>query len=88
MKKINLIFIFIFILFGSTYGTVVTGSIKNVKGEALSFSTVYIKELSFALTADYEGKYTIDLKPGNYTLIFNYIGYKTLEKEVEVKKKN
>jgi iron complex outermembrane receptor protein len=36
--------------------------------------------------SDFDGNYTIELKPGKYKLSYQYVGYKTLEKNVQLAK--
>jgi len=53
---------------------------KEVQGETLPFANVIIKGTSTGTTSDINGLYSLgDLKPGNYSIAFSYIGYETLE---------
>jgi len=53
---------------------------KEVQGESLPFANVIIKGTSTGTTSDINGLYSlVDLKPGNYSIAFSYIGYETLE---------
>ena len=53
---------------------------KEVQGEPLPFANVIIKGTSFGTTSDMNGLYSLgNLKPGNYTIVFSFIGYETLE---------
>jgi hypothetical protein len=51
--------------FGIT-GTVLDGDFN----EPLPFANVLVKETGDGVTTDFDGKYTIELSSGNYTLIF------------------
>ncbi|MEI7802111.1 MAG: DUF5686 and carboxypeptidase regulatory-like domain-containing protein [Bacteroidota bacterium] len=66
------------------YATIVTGKISDDKGEALSYATVIIKGTTQGATANGDGKYTLTLNPGSYTLVFQYVGFTPKTKQVEV----
>ena len=56
-------------------GTVIDGDFN----EPLPFANVLVKETGDGVTTDFDGKYTIELSSGNYTLIFSFVGYETKE---------
>ena len=60
---------------------------KQMQGEPLPFANVIIKGSTTGATTDFDGLYAIDgIEPGNYTVVFSFIGYETLEvPNVEVK---
>jgi hypothetical protein len=62
----------------------VKGSIKADDGAALSFATIFVKQLATGTTANEEGVYDIPLKPGRYDLVFQHLGRKTEVRVVEV----
>jgi hypothetical protein len=65
----------------------INGKIRDQhSGEALLGATVFIKELKTGTVSDVYGNYSITLVEGNYTLVFSYIGYQTVEKRVELTK--
>ncbi|UII34763.1 DUF5686 and carboxypeptidase regulatory-like domain-containing protein [Fulvivirga ulvae] len=63
----------------------VKGTVKGDDGELLSFATIYVKELGTGTTTNADARYEIQLPPGNYQIIFQYVGYESLLKEVKVK---
>ena len=65
-------------------GTSVSGKITDEKNEPVSFATVYVEGTTLGTTANIDGIYKLELKPGTYRLIFRFIGYKQLEKNIEV----
>lgn len=90
MKNFKLVlftFLFATIATAQTKGTL-TGLIidKDVNNGALAFATVLVKETKNSISSDENGKYSIDLKPGNYTIEFSFIGYESFEKTVTIKK--
>ncbi|MBL6446555.1 carboxypeptidase-like regulatory domain-containing protein [Fulvivirga sp. 29W222] len=62
----------------------VRGVVKGDDGELLSFATIYVKEIGTGTTTNAEAYYEIQLAPGNYQIIFQYVGYESLLKEVQV----
>ncbi|MDA0316860.1 MAG: TonB-dependent receptor [Bacteroidetes bacterium] len=60
---------------GKITGTVIDGEFN----EPMAFANVLIKNTTKGTTSDFDGKYTIDVEPGNYTVVFSYIGYQTIE---------
>lgn len=59
----------------------VTGTIldKEFNNEPLPFANIVIKGTKQGTSTDENGKYSISLKPGNYTLVIGYLGYETKE---------
>ena len=58
---------------------------KEMNGEALPFANVYIKGTSIGGTTDMDGKYTINPPAGIQIIVFSFIGYQTVEKQINVK---
>lgn len=63
-----------------------TGSIagklsdKEMQGEPLPFANVILKGSTKGATTDMDGLFSLDnLEPGNYTVVFSFLGYETLE---------
>jgi hypothetical protein len=64
--------------------TGIKGSIKNVKGESLSFASIIIKGQNKGTMANEDGLYELALPSGTYTVVFQYLSHKSLEKIVNV----
>ena len=53
---------------------------KEMNGEPLPFANILIKETTKGATTDMDGLYSLNgLEPGEYTLVFSFVGYKTIE---------
>ena len=65
----------------------VKGVIKTKKGEPLPFAAIIVKGTSISTISNEEGRYQLDLKPGYYEVIFQYLGYKTGQKGFTVEDK-
>ena len=60
---------------GKISGTIMDGEFN----EPMAFANVLIKNTTKGTTSDFDGKYTVDIEPGLYTVVFSYIGYQTIE---------
>lgn len=66
---------------------VISGNINDaVSGESLIGATLYIQELKNGTVSNYYGFYSISLSPGKYTLVYSFIGYAPVTKEVNLTK--
>ena len=63
----------------------ISGVIQNEAGELLPFATVYIKGTTRGTFSNDEGEYELDLKAGENTIIYNYVGYAPIEFKVSYK---
>lgn len=61
----------------------VNGYIRDAAtGEALIGANVVIEELGTGSISNAYGYYALSLEPGNYTLVFSYVGYATLTRSI------
>jgi iron complex outermembrane receptor protein len=85
MKNIaGLIFAILWIFQTSLNGqSVLSGLVSDAENEeALISVTVSIKGTTEGTTTDLDGKYKLPLEEGTYTILFSYIGFESVEKEV------
>jgi len=81
LSPIKLLALILFTIFnvngqtGKIAGTIMDGEFN----EPMAFANVLIKNTTKGTTSDFDGKYFIDVEAGNYTLVFSYIGYQTIE---------
>lgn len=61
---------------GTVSGTILD---KEFNNEPLPFANIIIKGTKQGTSTDENGKYSITLKPGSYTLVIGYLGYETKE---------
>ena len=62
----------------------IRGSVHTAEQVPLSFTTIYIRQLETGTTTNQEGRYEIKLAPGQYDLVFQYLGYQTAVRTVTV----
>lgn len=84
MKRTLLLLISFFLIqfaFSQTFH--VNGSVKSDNGETLPGVTILVKGTNVGTISDFDGNYSIEVDKGQ-TLVFSYIGFKTVEKIVNV----
>lgn len=62
----------------------IKGVIKDEKGEALPFASIFVKEAGSGTSSNLEGFYEYRLKPGTYQVTYQFLGYATQIKTVKV----
>jgi len=60
------------------------GKIKNEKGEVMPYASVLVKGTEIGTMANENGDYEIKLKAGSYEVVFQYIGYQSVIKKVDI----
>ncbi len=53
----------------------ISGRIIDSSGEGIPYASVFVKEQSLGTAANIDGEYSINLPKGNYTLVFQSLGY-------------
>ena len=82
MKKIITLF---FLFVSVTFIGQVKGKITDMKNNPLSFVSVYLDNTVTGTTSNDNGDYILDLiRKGKYTIVFQFLGFKTVKKEVEI----
>ncbi len=64
----------------------ITGVVTDENGNALPYATILVKSTTIGASANNEGKYLLQLSPGNYTIVCRYVGYERKENEVTIGK--
>jgi Family of unknown function (DUF5686)/CarboxypepD_reg-like domain len=86
MKPIKLFApLFLFLLLSSyAYSGGIRGIIKGDDGVVLPFASIYIKQTSAGAATDLQGHYELSLAPGQYDVLFQYLGYETQQRKIEI----
>lgn len=59
---------------------------KDMDLEPLPFVSIYVEgNTSLGTTTDFDGIYSLQLKPGTYTVVYDFVGYKSVKKQFVVK---
>ena len=83
MKQITLSAV-CYLVFFNCYSQKIKGTVSDKDGKLLPFASVFIKANNKGTNANSEGKYSLKLEPGKYTLVCQYVGYKKEEKEIAI----
>ena len=89
MKKIRGLFLsFLLLLISisafSQHKTMISGKVLSTEKTTVDFATVYLKGTNYGGTTNEEGIYHLQAPAGEYTLVVSAIGYKTVEKPVNL----
>jgi hypothetical protein len=82
MKTIT--FLTILFLPAFLFATTITGVVKDNAGKPLPYSSILIKGTVKGTTANTKGQYTLQLTAGEYTIVCQHVGYKSIEKKIKV----
>ncbi|OAV43574.1 DUF5686 and carboxypeptidase regulatory-like domain-containing protein [Lewinella sp. 4G2] len=67
---------------------VLTGTITDqATGEPLPFASIYVQETKTGSASNANGQYNVKLAPGTNNVVFQYLGYQTLVKQVSGNKR-
>ncbi len=83
MRKL-LLFIFLFTSSFAVRAGIVKGVIRDTTGQPIPYVVVGVKNSSYGVNSNMAGEYFLELKPGNYTLVFSQIGLLTQEHVVTI----
>ncbi len=87
MKKLSafLIAAFLFLSVSGQDKFTISGYVKDASdGETLIGATVLLKELGSGNVTNFYGFYSITVPPGDYTVIYSYLGYQSILREVSL----
>ncbi|MFM7358973.1 MAG: DUF5686 and carboxypeptidase regulatory-like domain-containing protein [Sediminibacterium sp.] len=66
----------------------IKGYVNDANGQLLPFSSILVKGTTKGVSANGKGFYQMQLNPGEYTLVCQYVGYATAEKKIKVGKED
>lgn len=90
MKKITTTLLCCLLIFTQHYAfaniSSINGTVTDQKtGEPLIGVNIQVKENNIGTVSNFDGKYSLSLQAGSYTLVFGYLGYKSQELVVSLK---
>ncbi|MCV6629136.1 MAG: DUF5686 and carboxypeptidase regulatory-like domain-containing protein [Flavobacteriaceae bacterium] len=78
-------FLVSFLLLGTYTHAQIQGNVTDKNDKRLAFVNIYIENSFIGTTTNDNGDYELDFtKTGRFTLVFKFLGYKTLKKEVNI----
>jgi hypothetical protein len=85
MKRTLGIIIISLLLISPVFGGRITGTVTDeVEKKPLPFASISVKGTSRGTNANNLGQYILNLNPGNYILVCQYVGYAKIEKSITV----
>jgi hypothetical protein len=85
MKPALLVTLLCFITFGLfAQDVTISGKITDESGKPVSFATVYVKNTTKGTSANSDGSYSLNLKPGRYDVQYKAVGYKQQSRQVDL----
>ena len=70
------------------FGLNLNGRTTDEKGEALPFVSIYVKGTTNGTISNMDGRYQLELKPGNYEVIYKMIGYAMHIETIQINNEN
>ena len=88
MKKTILLFM-LFIGYINVWSAKISGVVIDKQTQkVVAFATVFIKNTQLATASNEEGNYSLVVEKGTYWIVCKFIGYKTIEKKIDIENKN
>ncbi|KAA6433588.1 DUF5686 and carboxypeptidase regulatory-like domain-containing protein [Rufibacter glacialis] len=73
-----------FLLASWAQAGVLKGKVTDEKGAGLAFATVYLQGSTVGSTTNEQGDYQFQVEAGKHTVVFQYVGYKSQTRTIEV----
>ena len=83
-EKLRILLILMISVVYTSEGAKIYGTVSDEEGNLLPFATIYVSETNFGATTNFDGYYEFNLLPGNYELIYQYMGYKSITKKITI----
>ncbi len=82
MFKLSTLF---FLFFAALTYAQIKGTVFDSKGNPIAFANIYVKDTYVSTSSNDKGNYILNIKKtGSYTVLFQYLGYKTNKQVIEV----
>ena len=89
MRHLLIPFLFFLVTFAQiSQATILSGIVRDSEGKALPYASVFIEGTSMGTNTNVEGEYSLELKAGTYSIVFQYVGYQQITKLVEITENN
>jgi hypothetical protein len=83
-KFLLLLFILLTGLFAQAQSYLLTGRVTDRQDKAISFAVVYIRNSTYGTVANEDGRYQFKLEPGEYTIVYRFVGYKEITEKISI----
>lgn len=79
-----LLSIIFFTISASVFASGIKGTIKDELGKPMPYATIFVKQTGTGTTTNEDGYYEINLDSGRYEIVFQFLGYETLVRVVQI----
>lgn len=84
LMRIILLLVSFFSASSLIYAGGIRGLIKSDDGSPLPYASIFVKQTGTGSATDMQGRYEVILPPGRYDVLFQYLGYESVNRVVEV----
>lgn len=84
MKKIYLSYLIFLSCSISLFAGGIRGTIRAEDGNILAYATIFVKQTGTGTTTNENGYYELTLSPGRYEIVYQYLGYETQVRAVDI----
>ena len=74
----------LFLLYTNVLAAQITGKVIDASGEPLPLVSIYVQGTSTGTTTNLEGIYQLNLANGSYDIVYQFIGYETQVKSIQI----
>jgi hypothetical protein len=85
MKPFSLTLL-LFSTFCASFSGGIKGTVKANDGSPLPYASIFVRQTGSGASTDLNGNYEIALSPGNYELVFKFLGFESASRIIEIKK--
>ncbi|MBE7173277.1 MAG: carboxypeptidase-like regulatory domain-containing protein [Williamsia sp.] len=85
MRTLLIVLVFIS---SSCFAGKISGTVTDQAGHPLGYASILVKGTGIGTTANSAGNYFLELEPGKYTLVCQYVGYERVEKSITLSQAN
>ena len=78
------VFVFLVLMLQVAEAATISGQVKDEQGQGLPRATLRVEGTQKGVIADNDGKYSLTLDAGSYTLTASYVGYEKQSKQVKL----
>jgi hypothetical protein len=79
-------YLFLFLICSLSVNAQLKGTISDIDNQPIPFVNIYIENSYTGTTSNEQGDYELALlKPGTYTIVFQFLGFKTQTKTIDIK---
>lgn len=73
-----------YFLFPNVHAQVLSGTITDEKNEPLPYASIYVKNSTKGTASNTDGAYILRLDPGSYEIVYQFIGYQTETRKINI----